>query len=86
MADNHPVIFEGLHTTHFLGHPAFRERITMVRTHNIEHSYYRNLAQNERNPFRKIYYRSEARKLERYEPILGRASWLLSISPVTRIF
>mgnify|MGYP001156522862 FL=1 len=81
MADNHPVIFEGLHTTHFLGHPAFRERITMVRTHNIEHAYYRNLAQNERNPLRKIYYRSEARKLERYEPILGRASWLLSISP-----
>jgi hypothetical protein len=31
MADNHPVIFEGLHTPHFLGHPAFAERITMVR-------------------------------------------------------
>jgi hypothetical protein len=80
-ADDHPIIFEGLHTTHFLDNPALAGKIKMVRTHNIEHVYYRNLAASERNPFRKYYYRSEARKLERFESKLSAATKLLSISP-----
>jgi glycosyltransferase involved in cell wall biosynthesis len=80
-ADNHPVIFEGLHTTHFLGHPSLVGRLIMVRTHNIEHVYYRNLASNERNPLRKIFYGYEAHKLEKYEPVLLKADVLLTISP-----
>jgi len=81
LTDNNPVIFEGLHTTHFIDHPALRDRITLIRTHNIEHSYYRNLAQQEKNLFRKLYYRMEAGKLEKYEPKISGASWLLAISP-----
>lgn len=81
LADSNPIIFEGLHTTHFLGHPELEGRITMVRTHNIEHIYYRNLAANEKNPFRRYFYSSEASKLERYEPKLAKASFLLTISP-----
>jgi hypothetical protein len=80
-ADTYPVIFEGLHTTHFLGHPSLDGRLTMVRTHNIEHVYYRNLAANERNPVRKMYYNYEAGKLETYESVLSKASVLLTISP-----
>ncbi|MDX9729370.1 MAG: hypothetical protein RBT50_08910 [Bacteroidales bacterium] len=80
-ADDHPIIFEGLHTTHFLDNPALAGKIKMVRTHNIEHVYYRNLAASERNPFRKYYFRSEARKLERFESKLSAATKLLSISP-----
>ena len=81
ITDNYPIIFEGLHTTHFLGHHDLEERMTLVRTHNIEHLYYRNLAANESNPFRKHFYKSEARKLERYEPKLAKATFLLTISP-----
>jgi len=81
LSDNHPIIFEGLHTTHLLGHPSLSGRMTMVRTHNIEHIYYRNLALNEKNPLRKYFFNSEARKLERYEPKLAKASILLTISP-----
>lgn len=80
LADKHPVIFEGLHTTHLLGHPSLSGRMTMVRTHNIEHIYYHNLALNEKNPFRKYFFNLEARKLERYEPKLAKASILLTIS------
>lgn len=80
-ADDHPIIFEGLHTTHFLDHPALAGKIKMVRTHNIEHVYYRNLAASEKNPFRKHYFRSEARKLERFESRLSAATQLLAISP-----
>jgi hypothetical protein len=53
----------------------------MVRTHNIEHIYYRNLAASEKNTFRRYYFNTEARKLERYEPRLAAANQLLSISP-----
>ncbi len=81
LADNHPIIFEGLHTTHFLDDPAMADRITMVRTHNIEHIYYRNLAASEKNPLRRHYFNTEAGKLERYEPKLGAAKQLLAISP-----
>jgi hypothetical protein len=81
LADKNPIIFEGLHTTHFLDHPALADRIKMVRTHNIEHIYYRNLASNDKNPLRKLFYNIEARKLERYEPKLLNATYLLSISP-----
>ena len=81
LADTHPIIFEGLHTTDLLGHPSLSGRMTMVRTHNIEHIYYRNLALNERNPFRRFFYNSEARKLERYESKLAMATLLLTISP-----
>jgi hypothetical protein len=81
LADKHPIIFEGLHTTHLLGHPSLSGRMIMVRTHNIEHIYYRNLALNEKNPFRKYFFISEARKLEQYEPKLSKATLLLTISP-----
>jgi len=81
LADKNPILFEGLHTTSLLDHPALEGRMKMVRTHNIEHLYYRNLAANENNPFRKLFFKSEARKLERYEPILSKASLLLTISP-----
>jgi len=80
-ADNHPIIFEGLHTTRYLGHPSLANRMTMVRTHNIEHLYYDNLARNEKNIFRKLFFLSEAHKLERYENQLSKASLLLTISP-----
>ncbi len=79
--DSHPIIFEGLHTTHFLDDPGLADRVKMVRTHNIEHVYYRTLALSETNFFRKYYFNSEARKLERYESKLAGATKLLSISP-----
>lgn len=81
LSDTNPVIFEGLHTTRFLNHPALEGRMKMVRTHNIEHIYYKNLAVNEKNPLRKLFFRREAKKLERYETVLSGASLLLTISP-----
>lgn len=78
--DSYPIIFEGLHTTHFIGDQSIADRLKMVRTHNIEHVYYRNLAACEHNPIRKMFYNFEARKLESYEPVLSKATLLLTIS------
>ena len=34
LADHHPILFEGLHTTHLLSHPLLKDRVKVVRAHN----------------------------------------------------
>lgn len=75
-----PILFEGIHTCHYLDHPLLARHIKLVRTHNIEHKYYLNLYQSEKNSFKRMFFRLEARKLHNYEPILKAASHLLCIS------
>lgn len=79
--DDHPVLFEGLHTTWLLHEPALLPRRRIVRMHNIEHDYYRHLAEAERNPFKRWYFRSEAEKLRNYESVLSRADAIAAIAP-----
>jgi hypothetical protein len=79
--DSHPILFEGLHTTYWLNHPDIKNRIKIVRTHNLEHEYYQYLSLKEKNLLRKIYFKSEARKLARYESILKQATRIAAISP-----
>jgi len=81
LLDDYPILFDGLHTTYYLDHPELAGRMKIVRVHNIEHRYYRNLEAAERNPFRKLFYRKESFKLELYEEILRKADKLLAISP-----
>lgn len=87
LSDKYPVLFEGLHTTYYLEACLMAGKQVFVRTHNIEHNYYRMLARSERLFFRKIYLLSESRKLNRYEAILKQAHKLFSISTTdTRYF
>lgn len=79
--DSHPILFEGLHTTYWLNHPNLKNRIKIVRTHNLEHEYYQYLSLKEKNPLRKIYFKSESGKLARYESILKHATAIAAISP-----
>lgn len=79
-ADSHPILFEGLHTTAFLNHKSLANRMKLVRAHNVEHDYYNNLAKGEKNPFRKLFFQTEADKLKRYEAILKSAQKIIAIS------
>ena len=45
-SDSWPVLFEGLHTTTYLDHPLLHDKFRIVRTHNIEHQYYMQLAKS----------------------------------------
>mgnify|MGYP001286646943 FL=1 len=65
-----PILFEGIHTTFYLPHPALDDRIKIIRTHNIEQDYYRLLAKSESNKLKKIYFYTEALKLKNYEKII----------------
>lgn len=78
--DNSPILFEGLHTAFFLDDERLQERIKIVRTHNIEHDYYRNLAKVESNIFKRYYFYNEAEKLSGFESVLSRAEYVAAIS------
>ncbi|MFY9309585.1 MAG: glycosyltransferase [Bacteroidia bacterium] len=79
--DKHPILFEGLHCCYHLSDERLKDRLKIVRTHNIEHDYYKNLEKVEKKIFKKLYFRMEARKLERFEKVLTNASYVAAISP-----
>lgn len=80
IADNAPVLFEGLHTCSLLGHPLLNDRTRIVRMHNIEHSYYCYSARNETSLFRKGWFAAESIRLKRFEKVLKYATTILAIS------
>jgi len=78
--DNFPVLFEGLHSTFFIPELIAKNRKLVVRTHNIEHDYYKGLAEAETKYFKKIFFTSESKKLLKYEIALENASHIATIS------
>jgi len=80
LCDLHPILFEGLHSCNYLNHPALKNRLKIVRTHNIEHHYYKQLARNDSNLLRKVFFSLEAIKLVYYQHQLSYADHLLAIS------
>lgn len=80
--NNFTILFEGLHTTYPLFISEFKDRTKLIRMHNIEHNYYKGLSKSEENSFKKIYFSMEATKLKKYETVLDRANYILSISPL----
>lgn len=75
-ADSAPILFEGLHTCGYLSHSSLQDRFKMVRTHNIEHHYYKSLFKSSGHPF----FITEALKLNYYESNLKYADQIITIS------
>lgn len=80
VSNRFPILFEGLHTTAFLSHPDLHNRLKLVRTHNIEHEYYRNLSMAESKTWKRFFFKREAAKLKKYECVLESADHILAIS------
>jgi len=81
LLDSHPILFEGLHTTAYLKHPALKNRFKIVRTHNVEHDYYHHLEMVEQNFFKRYFFKLESEKLKKYQSILKYADLICAISP-----
>jgi hypothetical protein len=81
LKDDHPILFEGLHSCYYLNHPGLAKRLRLVRTHNVEHEYYLALARAEQNSFKKAYFGRETLKLSAFESVLRSANHVLAISP-----
>ena len=79
--DQAPILFEGLHCTYYLAHPSLQNRVKIVRTHNIEHHYYKHLESSESKYFKKYFFRIEAEKLKKHQEILKHANIIAAISP-----
>lgn len=65
--DDHPVLMEGIHCTYFVHSGQLDRKRCFVRLHNVEHLYYKQLAQTARPAWKKIYFARESRLLKRYE-------------------
>ena len=76
--DDAPILLEGLHCCSVL--EALGGDRIFVRAHNVEHDYYTSLAGVERNPLRRIYLKTDARRLRRYEPVLLKAAAVLAVT------
>lgn len=81
LKDDAPILFEGLHCCFHLNDVRLKDRKKIVRMHNLEHNYYAGLAQVEKSFFRKKYFESEAKKLEKFESVLENVSAIAAISP-----
>jgi hypothetical protein len=76
-ADDDPVLFEGIHTTHPLHTGVLAGRRCFVRLHNLEHEYYAMLSRQVRFGIRRFLYALESRLLRPYERSLaGKAVFL----------
>ncbi len=78
LEDTSPILFEGIHSTWFLENKEIQNRLTIVRTHNIEHDYYTGLAKKA-GFLKRIYFQQEAKKLKKYESILKFSKHIVSI-------
>jgi glycosyltransferase involved in cell wall biosynthesis len=80
LQDTHPILFEGQHTTFLLDHPALRDRKKLVRLHNVEWQYYKELSARTSSPAKQLFFRLESRKLRKHEAVLKAADVLACIS------
>jgi hypothetical protein len=80
LKNDYPILFEVLHTCYLLKDERFKHRIKLYRHSNIEHEYYRQLAQSEKSVIKRWYLKLEAIKLKRFEPIIQHASTILAVN------
>ncbi len=78
--DDFPILFEGLHTAAIIDYKELANRFKILRTHNVEHDYYRGLAHSTPSLHKRMYYAWEAKKLKRFEKVVASADCVLAIS------
>lgn len=80
LKDNHPILFEGLHSCSFIDDSRLRNRVLIYRESNIEHHYYYNLFKAERSWAKKVYFLIESFKLMLFQRKLTHATAMLVVS------
>jgi hypothetical protein len=78
--DNYPILLEGIHCTYYLHTGELQNRKVAVRLHNVEFEYYKQLAKNENNLFKKLYFLNESRLLFKYEKSIANKAEFIAVS------
>ncbi len=80
LQDDYPILCEGLHTTCILKDRRLSNRRIFVRAHNVEHDYYRLLADSEPKTWKRLFLRQEAIKLLHYESIIRKSNGIFTVT------
>lgn len=80
LADDCPILFEGLHSCYYLDDERLKHRKLIYRESNIEHQYYFNLFRAERHLGKKAYFLTESLRLLLFQRKLKHASLMLVVS------
>jgi hypothetical protein len=80
LKDNHPVLLEGIHCTYYLYNGQLDGRKVLIRLHNVEFQYYRELSKSVSNIYKKMYYRVESRLLKKYEKVIAKKAKLVTVN------
>jgi hypothetical protein len=80
LRDDHPILLEGIHCTYLLNDERFRDRHIILRLHNVEHRYYRELYHSEKSLLKKLYYLHESNLLRQYERRIAGKVKILAVS------
>jgi len=79
--DDHPILFEGMHTAGYIANRRLRGRLKVLRMHNVEWQYYDSLSNLAVDWRERMYYFVESIKLQRQEPsVVLHADALLCLS------
>lgn len=81
LEDDYPILLEGIHCTYLLNDERFNGRKVVLRLHNVEYQYYRQLYLSERSLLKKIYYLHESNLLRQYEHRIAGKVKILAVSP-----
>jgi len=81
LRDDHPILLEGIHCTYLVNDPRFKDRKLILRLHNVEYQYYRQLYFCEKSLLKKIYYHHESNLLRQYEHRIADKMKILAVSP-----
>jgi hypothetical protein len=80
LEDDYPILFEGLHSCYYMPDKRLAGRLKAYRESNIEHDYYRMLAQACREVWKKAFFRVEAWRFRRYQRVIAYANLTLAVS------
>lgn len=80
LQDDFPILMEGLHCTSILQDERFKDRTKWVRIHNIEWQYYESLSHATKSTWKKTFFKTESKKLKKYEAVLKKADALFCLS------
>ncbi len=80
LKDDHPILFEGLHTCGFLADGRLKGRFLVYRESNIEHHYYYHLFIAEKKIWKKMFFLTESIRLQIFQKTLRHASVMLAVS------
>ena len=86
LSDDYPILFEGIHSCYFLNNKKLKNRLKIIRSHNIEHNYYKELATKTTNLKEFIYFNIESVRLNLFEKRYLNANYIATISKTDELY